>query len=508
MFILLHILLLLLLNNFTFGHNNKDISSFSSVKSINNIILDKNKLNNLKKIDFTISDPNQLKRSSEHKDRKNHNRIDSTTAAIKPDDRYLPRLIPIKSGYDNGPGIDTSSKKLNIAISNNITKHVEDSDNYVQEMYDKVYNNIDHKINNLDSKVHNIRQNQKSIDKVSNHLKDLTQIYIEKLHPYELNISKDLHPFVIESCPEIIQYYSLFNLYMNKKKILHVKYQITGLCLIKFLTKLIELKPCKQCTNNKVPMMLWAGSLLGEHMNGRPIPWDDDLDVIIHEEYKINLCSYINKYVNESGLIGCIEYNHDLQDNDKVESKIFFKFSENTFSYYRNEIAHFPYVDIFFYYAKNNFVYELPDRFKFPIEYIFPAVNKFFGGLYLYTPNYTGERLHRFSNKYSTDFCNVGSYSHFNQHKAGNDLHLDCKMMSKYFPFKYTICSDDSIRYEIILYNQTIINYSLFKYSNDRIINDSNTSKLTNIEFLEFYNKLKEQNKLLRCNYTKNHVWI
>jgi hypothetical protein len=120
-------------------------------------------------------------------------------------------------------------------------------------------------------------------------------------------------------------------------------------------------------------------------MNGGPIAWDDDIDVIIHDSYKTDLCSYINKYINESGYIGCIEYKHDRSKNDKVESKIFFKFSEKTFTYYRGEEAHFPYIDIFFYYSKNNFVYEVPDKFKFPIEYIFPAVKKFFGGLYLGT---------------------------------------------------------------------------------------------------------------------------
>jgi hypothetical protein len=116
--------------------------------------------------------------------------------------------------------------------------------------------------------------------------------------------------------------------------------------------------------------------------------------------------------------------------------------------------------------------------------------------------------LHSFSYKYTTDICNVGGYSHLNQHKKGADLHLDCKMISRYFPFKYTICSRDSIRYEIILYNESIINYGTYKYSNNAIIVNSYSSTLNNSEFLKFYNILKKQNKLIKCNYTKNHVWI
>jgi hypothetical protein len=287
MLILVHILLILLLsslsNNFSYGEitnghirdyredivpNDNSLSRSNSKTSgfdnghgldtssepketnvketINNIAVNNNNNNNNK---FGDSNNIDVRKSSvsQRSDFKNQDKKHRHQNKL---DLYLPRLDLKKSAIDNHPGKDTSPRRLNITTSNYTKQYskarIETSDNYVQEMYNKLHNNI------TDSKG-------------SNDLKGLTQSYIDKLHPYKLNISV-LHPFVIKSCPEIIQYYSSFNLYMNKRKILHVKYHITGLCLVKFLTRLFELKPCINC-GIKSPMMLWAGSLLGIYLS-------------------------------------------------------------------------------------------------------------------------------------------------------------------------------------------------------------------------------------------------
>jgi len=62
----------------------------------------------------------------------------------------------------------------------------------------------------------------------------------------------------------------------------------------------------------KITYFLVYGSLLGSFRHGGPIPWDDDLDVMIEEKDEGALTTALHKLAPSYGFVNAIKGNHGL----------------------------------------------------------------------------------------------------------------------------------------------------------------------------------------------------
>lgn len=306
--------------------------------------------------------------------------------------------------------------------------------------------------------------------------KDDTDVFLRRrsgeLKPQQapVNFRRDSFDvdWVYQYCPEVVDYfqsrvaYFTFSDAHNKDVVLTTEAAMASVCLLKIV----------DTTAKRINMtwVLLAGSQLGAYLHGGPIPWDDDVDIMIDHDKKEEFLQAMSHFQ-----IGGKDFSAVQQFN---AVKLWVD-GDNTYPTTRHNWS-WPFIDIFSMQrgrhtdaktgevlkeaiiegkrrlgskpntTKHISLKHVMGKKSFPIDEFFPLEYHFFGGLVLPTPSHRTLTRH-----YSPEKCVIGQYNHrmeLNTQFYNIFQELDCCLLSKYFPFTYrfTSDSDSSVQLDVV----------------------------------------------------------
>lgn len=181
-------------------------------------------------------------------------------------------------------------------------------------------------------------------------------------------------------------------------------------------------------------LYIYAGSHLGGILHGGPIPWDDDIDLLLPYRVKDKFLELCLKLGEDKGLpITCYEYFNAVKLFSTIEPE------RTHMNDFMGEKFHWtsPYVDIFFYTVEDNHISEVRTsgaiaNNRFPVQAFFPTRPYYFAGFHVFGPNPNIAR-----ERYDMRVCRLPIFSHHHDVAVAglNSTTLDCCELMEWFPF-------------------------------------------------------------------------
>lgn len=240
-------------------------------------------------------------------------------------------------------------------------------------------------------------------------------------------------------CPDVVTHYNRFPSFkerlpanMNNLPFYPTNDVAQAVCTIKIVQVV--------AASINARVYLHAGSHLGAVVHGQPIPWDDDVDLIM--DYRFirdleNICKGDGFKVHTSGV--------RLRCSSEFNSLKVYLHPEGQRKMNRPGDKYLsPYVDLFSYEIDDGNVTEVfldakstlkPDQ-TYPITDFFPTRPYYFAGIHV-----LGPQAKIPESRYKFDVCKIGKWNHRLEKYVGNmaenfGKNLNCKYLSKRFPFR------------------------------------------------------------------------
>eukprot|EP00606_Chrysophyceae_sp_TOSAG23-5_P000313 GSChrysophyteH2.ASY1.ANO1.1721.1 assembled CDS len=246
-----------------------------------------------------------------------------------------------------------------------------------------------------------------------------------------------------EMCPEVIDHFMKFPYFesFGDIPIMTTETAALSVCTMKFVARIAASTGFNAYT--------YAGSDLGGFLHAGPIPWDDDVDMAMHLDGKDLMIHAIRKY-SLSRTMGpelvviearnALKIYFDCKQLSRIIPKLATRKDIETYKW--------PFVDLFMLKFADGIVQEVAPsdgpsfglivekKQQFLKDDFFPVQHRYFGGIYLPSPN-----LKVAARRYSFEKCFGASYKH--RLEESFSLHspqISCCKMKKHFLFYKSPC--------------------------------------------------------------------
>ena len=203
----------------------------------------------------------------------------------------------------------------------------------------------------------------------------------------------------------------------NLERVVSEKDYATLIQLVNLTTRLFE--------EQNISYVLAYGSLIGSYLMHDLLPWDDDVDIFIHNNSKAKAMNLF-KDPRPDGITGY----HYHQSSGQL-FKIFFNSSAHAGGY----TWKWPFIDLVTYVHKGSSIVPVEKaasgRVAVPKKFFYPFHKRPFGPLWLNSPHNPPEVLKR---KYKQFVCRSGFWNHQKETNR-KVVTQSCQQIHKYYPF-------------------------------------------------------------------------
>ncbi len=240
-------------------------------------------------------------------------------------------------------------------------------------------------------------------------------------------------------CPEVVSHYDRFPSFKItptlRKSVFPLHYTnnaAQSICTLK-VVKLLAASIQSQVYLN-------AGAHLGAIIHGQPIPWDDDVDVLMPYEKKKAFMEACNRFGEK------VPIYFDEESDIRVELHCVVGY--NTIKVWLQypgmkketpiSLSHYsPFVDLALFKIESDTLYEVSPKGKLQLDVYktadyFPTRPYYFGGVH-----FIGPQPQISEKRFAVQNCIMAVNNHRLEVSTGDNFCLDCQKLYKVFPFVY-----------------------------------------------------------------------